>query len=188
MSEAANPLVLDTQQYADDIGLAKTFTRAINTGQKFLSGDGPIKQVRRLGAGIAIAAGLTPVAEIGEQNLPAATRRFCEAKQRIELLALHIFALIRGIRFFDETIAQGNIFIAIEHEHVRRQTVATGSARFLIIGLDAARQVDMNHEAHIRLVYAHAESDGRDNDDRLAVLETGLVLLAGSLVHASVIG
>ena len=41
MAEAGNPLVLDTQQYADDIGLAKAFTRAINTGQKFLRGDGP---------------------------------------------------------------------------------------------------------------------------------------------------
>ena len=46
----------------------------------------------------------------------------------------------------------------------------------------------MRDEAHVGLVDAHAEGDGRHHHDRLAVLEAHLIRFPLGLVHAGVIG
>ncbi|MNL17316.1 hypothetical protein D3C87_1384010 [compost metagenome] len=128
------------------------------------------------------------VAEIRQKHPPTATGCFREAKQRIELPALHVLALVARIRLFDKAVAQCDVFITVKHKHVGRQTVTAGTAGFLIIGFDAAGQIDMHNEAHIRFVDAHTESHGCNHDDSFTMLEVGLVRLAGGLVHAGVIG
>jgi hypothetical protein len=60
---------------------------------------------------------------------------------------------------------------AVAEPGVGRQAVAAGAAGLLVVGLDALRQVQVGDEAHVRLVDAHAEGDGGDDDDALAAQE-----------------
>ena len=90
-------------------------------------------------------------------------------------MALDALVGVVGIAGF-EHLAQGNdILQAIDHPRVGRQAVAPGAAGFLVIGLDALRQVEMRDEAHVRFVDAHAEGDGGNDDDAFFVEETRLV-------------
>jgi hypothetical protein len=52
---------------------------------------------------------------------------------------------------------------AIDHPGISGLAVSSGSAGFLIIGLNALGQIQMGNEAHIRLIDTHAECDGRDD-------------------------
>jgi hypothetical protein len=68
------------------------------------------------------------------------------------------------------------------------QPVATGATGLLIVGLDALRQVQVGDKAHVRLIDAHAEGDGGDDDDALAAQELGLVGAAHVGRQAGMIG
>ena len=68
------------------------------------------------------------------------------------------------------------------------QPVAAGAAGLLVIGFDAAGQIDMQHEAHIGLVDAHAERDGGHHDQALLMLEAALVCFPRLHLHAGVVG
>ena len=57
----------------------------------------------------------------------------------------------------------------------RRQPVAPGAAGLLVVALDRLRQVEVGDEAHVGLVDAHAERDGRDHDQAVLAQEPGLV-------------
>ena len=188
MAELGDTVILEAQQHVDDIGLPEALAGAVDARQRLLRGDRAVEQFRRLGAGVAIAAGRATVAEIGQEHLPAAACRLGKPQQRVELLAFHALALVWCLRFLDEAAAQRDVLVAVEHQRVCGQAVAPGPAGLLIVGLDAARQVDMRNEAHVWLVDAHAEGDGGDHDHRLAALEARLVGLARGLVHAGVIG
>ena len=94
-----------------------------------------------------------------------------QAQQRVELPAFRALARVGRIRFLDEAAAQRDVLGAVEHQRVGRQAVAPGAPGLLIVGLDAGWQVQMGDEAHVRLVDAHAESDGGYHDNRLAMLE-----------------
>ena len=50
---------------------------------------------------------------------------------------------------------------AVEGDALGRLAVASGAADLLPIGLDRGRRIGVDHEAHVRLVDAHAEGDGR---------------------------
>ena len=104
------------------------------------------------------------VAEIVEQDVAPALGRFGEAKKRVELLHLHAFALVGCVGLLNEAAAQRNVVETIEHHGFGRQAVTTGAARLLIVGFNAAGQIEMRYEAYIRLVDAHAESNGSDHD------------------------
>ena len=69
-----------------------------------------------------------------------------------------------------------------------RRAVATGAANLLVVRLDAARKVGMEDVAHVRLVDAHPEGDGRDDHHPGLGHEHVLVRLALGGVHPRVIG
>ena len=51
-----------------------------------------------------------------------------------------------------------------------------------------ARQIDVQHEAHIGLVDAHAEGDGGHHDQALLMLEAALIFFPRLHLHAGVVG
>ena len=58
----------------------------------------------------------------------------------------------------------------------------------LVVGLQALGQIHVGHEAHVRLVDAHAEGDGGHHYQALLLEEPVLVLRAHVLVQARVVG
>ena len=66
--------------------------------------------------------------------------------------------------------------------------VAPGPPELLVVGLDRGRQVDMDDVAHVRLVDAHAEGDGRDHDDAGLGDEAVEPLAPDVGIHAGVVG
>src|SRR5690606_23526326 len=105
VAEAGDAFVLDAEQHIDDIGLPETLAGAVDAGQRLLRGNRAVEQLRRLGAGVAIAARLAAVAEIGQERLPAAPGRLGQPEQRVELLPFHALALFRRLRFLDAAYA-----------------------------------------------------------------------------------
>ena len=78
---------------------------------------------------------------------------------------------------------------AVGHPGVGRQAVAAGAAGLLVVALDALGQVEVRDEAHVGLVDAHAEGDGRDHHDAVLAQEAVLVLRARVRgVQAGVVG
>ena len=75
----------------------------------------------------------------------------------------------------DAAAGQREILGAPEQPGLGRLAVAAGAAGLLIIGLDRFGQAGMGDEAHVGLVDAHAEGDGRDHHHVLAADERGLV-------------
>ena len=76
MTEAGYALIFRTEQHGYDVGLTEAFACAVDAGERLLHSDGAVETLRRVGAGIAIAAGLAVVTEIVQQNLTAALSRF----------------------------------------------------------------------------------------------------------------
>src|SRR5262245_16194610 len=157
--------------------LPKTLAGAIDTGEKLLRGNAAVERLWWVEADIAIATRLAVVAEIAQQHLPATLAGFGKTQQRVELAVLHPLARLGRTRLVDEAAAQRDILRAIDHERLGRQAVTAGAAGLLVIGFDACGQVHMQDEAHIGLVDAHPEGDGRRHDQALLMLEAALVLL-----------
>ena len=87
-----------------------------------------------------------------------------------------------------ELLQLENVVVAVEHQAVALQAVAAATAGFLVVALDGLGRVVVNHEAHVGLVDAHAEGDGGHNHVALLVEERVLVVDAGVLVEAGVVG
>jgi hypothetical protein len=69
-------IVCAPHQHIDEIGGAETLPGAVHRGQRLLRQHGAVHRLRRADAVIAIATRLRlPLAEIGEQRLPAAARQ-----------------------------------------------------------------------------------------------------------------
>ena len=107
---------------------------------------------------------------------------------------LHAVIALPGAIFFlrvanliDEEGAQGIVFFLPEEEAIGGQAVATGAAGLLIELLDAVRQTETNHRAHIRFIDAEAEGDGADEDVHFLRHPPFLVGAAGVGVHLPVI-
>ena len=77
---------------------------------------------------------------------------------------------------------------AVGHPGVRRQSVPSGAASFLVIGFEVLRHVEMGDEADIRLVDPHAKRDRRSDDDPFLPEEAFLVPLAHGRFEAGMIG
>ena len=96
-------------------------------------------------------------------------------------------ALRRAVGLLDHAPLLHDVAQAVDHPCIRRQAVTPGAPGLLVIALDALGQVQMRDKAHVRLVYAHAEGDGRHHDDALFAHETALVQLARARVQAGVV-
>ena len=72
--------------------------------------------------------------------------------------------IVIGIVLVDEIAAQADI-AKPEQPYARRcLPIAPGPADFLVISVERRRQIGMKDKAHIRLVDAHAKSDGGADD------------------------
>src|SRR5262245_43572882 len=144
MAELPDALPLAAAQHVDDVPGAKALARAINARERLLRQLRAVKALGRLEAAVAIAARLCKrLPEIGEQNLPAAARALAIADQGFKLAPLDLLLPVRRIRCLDQLTQLRHILEAVEHEGLRRQAVAPGAARFLVISLEALRQIEM---------------------------------------------
>ena len=94
---------------------------------------------------------------------------------------------------------QPNIRLVKQHEAVRRLSVASSSARLLIIAFEIARHAKMHNKSYIRLVNAHAKRIGRGNHgnfsaQKLALdsaarhsIQTRMICRRGNLIIAEIL-
>ena len=121
--------------------------------------SGGVRQLSQLPQGLA------RLAEVVEQPDTAAIHRLAQAQQRVELRAGDALVLLARRRLLDEPALLNDVRQAVDHPGIRGQAVAAGAAGLLVVRLDALRHVEVRDEAHVRLVDAHAEGDGRDHHD-----------------------
>ena len=149
--------------------------------------DGRVHDRDAVDAQVAIPASVRSLAEIGEQGLAPAARRFAQCDERIEPLAFDALLLVRRIALLDLQAAQPYVAHAVEGHGVGRHPVAAGAPDLLIVALDVLRQVGVAHEAHVRLVDAHPERDGRHDHHAVLLQEGILVARARGRLHACVV-
>src|SRR5690606_20056913 len=80
-----------------------------------------------------------------------------------------------------------NIFGIVESKADSLATVPSGTSGFLIITLQRLWNIVMNHEAHVRFVYTHSESNGSHDDVGLLHQELILIGNPGFLVQTCMI-
>ena len=83
-----------------------------------------------------------------------------------------------GIVALKEEIVRAAVGIGVHQDRRARAAVAAGAADLLVVAFHAAGQRGVDDGADVRLVDAHAEGDGRDDDVELAREEIGLHLFA----------
>ena len=137
---------------------------------------------------VAAAAVLLGVllAEIVQQRFAAAHGTLgigdrLQQQQLADLLLGDRFALHEFLQFL-------NILITIKGNATSLAAVAAGTSGLLIVSLQTFRYVVVNHEAHVRLVNAHAEGDGGHNHVHLFLQEGVLVVGPRGGIHARMIG
>lgn len=67
-------------------------------------------------------------------------------------------------RTVDDPLDAMHIGVGVEENAVRDLPVPAGPPRLLVVALYGFRQTGVDHVAHVRLVDAHAESNGGTND------------------------
>ena len=189
VAQLGNPRGGVATQHVDEVTDAKALAGAVDARQRLARGVARIPCLGSLETDIAVAAGLGQrLAEVAQQFLAAAGGQFAEGEHRIEFAALDPLEGIGGLRAVDHAREHDHVLEPVHHPGVRGQTVAPGAAGLLVVGLDAAWQVHVRDEAHVRLVDAHAEGDGRDHDDAVLAQEPCLVAAAFLVAHAGVVG
>ena len=117
------------------------------------------------------------------RHSPAAARLCMRADLNVLARRLVAAAELGG-----EAIARQHVGPRIEQHAVAGQPVAAGAADLLVVALDRARHVAVDHVADVRLVDAHAERDGRDHHLDLVARERVLDRVARARLHAGVVG
>ena len=169
---ARDALVRPPHEHVDEVGGAEALAGAIDGRQRLLRQHRAVHRLRRGEAVVAVAARLRlPLAEVGEQRLAPAARQFAQADQRAELLPLHLLVGFRAVALPDPLAQLDEILQAIGEPGVGGHAVAAGAPGLLVVGLDRLRQIEVGDEAHVRLVDAHAEGDGGDDDDAAVLAE-----------------
>ncbi len=100
--------------------------------------------------------------------------------------ALALLHVGRAVR--EEAVVAEHVGVRVEEHAVGGDAVAPGAADLLVVRLERARHVAVDHVADVRLVDAHPERDRRDHDVAVVVAEG--VLRAGPHVRLqpSVVG
>ena len=114
---------------------------------------------------------LEPVAEILLRQLDRIVRAVAQVVvDRPQQLAA-------GVRVLNEELLHVAVGVGEQHQAEGGQSIAAGSPGLLIIGLQRARQVKVDHEPQVRLVDAHPKGVGGDDRVQLAGHEVLLHLL-----------
>nr|GEU28127.1 hypothetical protein [Tanacetum cinerariifolium] len=180
-------LGLHAAQHFDHVAGRKALVDPVHGRQQFLHRHRAVERDGRNQARVAVAARARLLAEVVEQAHAAAAQRFAQAQHGVELVAEHAFKRFVGFRFVDHPALQHHVLQAVGHPGAGGTAVAAGAARFLVIALDAFRQIEVTDETHVGLVDAHAEGDGGAHHDVFFAQEAGLVGGALGVVHAGVV-
>src|SRR5690606_36253334 len=130
------------EQDIDDVRRAEPLTGAVDRRQELARGLRAVPRRGRVRAVVAVAASLgRRLAEILEQGTAPARRDLAPAEQGLELLPLApLVLLVRG-GALDDLPDLHDVLQAVHHPRVGRLAVPYGTARFLIVRLDALRQI-----------------------------------------------
>ena len=137
----------------------------------FCAIDGGVVELRRVEAHVAVAAVLLELlAEVAEQHAAPARGCLCERDHGLELVELDA-DLLGVAAVLDERAGGDGVLEAEEAQRLGGQAVSAGAAGLLVVALDVLGHVVVDDEAHVGLVDAHAEGDGRDHDVHLVAQE-----------------
>ena len=171
-------------QHVDDVLSAEAdaarLANAVDAGDELFGGHRHVEEVGRLEAVVAVTAGLGLFAEVGQKPLPSTVGRLGQTEHGIELLRTELLVHLVRITRIDEEALVDDVVEAVGHPGVGGLAVASRAPRFLKVAFDRLGHVHVRHEAHVRLVDAHAEGDGRHHHD--AVLTQEHCLIASPLL------
>ena len=167
----ADALVLHTAQHFHHMGNTEALVHPVYAGQCLLRHLKGVKVLGWVKADIAVATRFFPrLAKVIEQHLTTASLGLGKRPHGVELVAFHQF--LRALFLFIQATAQpSKIRWVIEQDSLCRQAITASPSSFLIIGFDIARNVIVDHKAHVGLVDPHAESHGRHHDLDIITLE-----------------
>ena len=186
---AQDLLVFRAKKNVNNVSRAEFLVRAFDAGEELLGVECDVGEGSwGGGAVVAVGAGIGGVrfAEVVEKRF-AAARPFVLRKTDDRIQMLDRNALFVALFLVDEIIDLCDVRITVEQGAIRGQSVASCASDLLIITLDALRQIEVNDEAHIRLVDAHAERDGGDDDLRVVADERLLILFSFDILQPRVI-
>jgi hypothetical protein len=92
-----------------------------------------------------------------------------------------------GIAADEEELLRATVAQVVEQDASRGLAVASGAARLLVIRLQVAGHLCVNHEADVRLVHAEAERVRRDHHARVAAHERVLAFVTLARAELAVI-
>src|SRR5210317_693047 len=95
--------------------------------------------------------------------------------------------LLVGVTLTHHAPQADDILQVVSHPGVGRLAITPGTAGFLVIGFEALGHIEVCDKAHIRLVDAHAEGNGGNNDHALFAQETRLVFTPHVLWQSGVV-
>ncbi len=179
---------LHPAQHFDHMAGSEALVDPVDGRQQLLHRHRAVERHGRDQTGIAVAARRRALAEVVEQAHPPAAQCFAQAQHGVELHAQHALEGLVGFRLVDHAPLQHHVLQAVGHPGAGGHAVAAGAARLLVVALDALGQIEVAHEAHVRLVDTHAESDGGHHHDIFLAQEAGLVGGALGVLHAGVVG
>ena len=155
--------------------------------QELLGGDRAVPGLWRHQAGVAVAARLAGLAEVGEDLHPSALDRLAQREHRVEVRAQA--SPVRGVavRGVDHPTLLDDVLETVCEPGGRRQAVAARPPGLLVVALHGLGQVQVGDEADVRLVDTHAERDGGHHHEAVLAQESGLVGGAHARVQTGVV-
>jgi hypothetical protein len=146
----------------DNAATAEAAAQAVHRRQRLLRRFGDIDGLRWIEAQVALpAGGNAGLAEIAPDRGGPAAGAVEHGVELAHLAHLHGLDRLIDIAAVDAAQHPGEIGGGIERDALGEGAVAPGAADLLPVGLDGVRRIGMDDIAHVRLVDAHAEGDGR---------------------------
>ena len=141
----------------------------------FEGNDRAVHAFGRIETDVAVAAVMVHgLVEVAEEDAATAERRLGILLHTLELLGVDglLTALI------DEALEGDDVGVGIEHQGFGLHAVASGTPDLLIVALDVARHIVVDHPADIALVDTHSECHRGADNLHFAVDETVLRAVA----------
>src|SRR5450631_1779975 len=162
MSSVTNFLRICSPQYLDNMPHTKALTRASYARQKFLRFDGAIFYRIGTEAIVTIPTIVTwqCLAKIAEQDTATTDGTIRIRKHLIQLLTCNaLFLLISFLR--DDEFDSVTISIVHKKHTLRRQSIASGTPRLLIVSFQAFGEIVVQNGTYIWFGDAHAKGNRR---------------------------
>ena len=120
--------------------------------------------------------------------MTAARRELRKTDQGIELLALNLLEGLAALGLRNPLTQLDDVLQAIGKPGIGGLSIAPGTARFLIVGLNRFGQIEMSNKSNVRLVDAHSEGNCCNDDDAVLVQEAGLCSAAYTGLEPCMVG